>query len=188
MNPMARAEREHEHERQIARAVAALVLVGGKPTDDGWWTLRRLDGGSGFATKVSVTTWGHVVIVGDAVDIVFRGADPRCTPVARLRWMADACSDYLSGKCLTHDEDFDHQVAISDINYYLAEEDDSERKAAIEEIRAHVAHICAFEDLASKWALLGFERWPGQCVDLDIITARALVRRLVTLLSSEVPL
>lgn len=188
MNPMTRAEREHEHERQIARAVAALVLVGGKPTDDGWWTLRRPDGGSEFATKVSVTSWGHIAIVGDAVDIVFRGADPRCTPIARLRWLAEADSDYISGKCLTHDEAFDRRVAISDIDSYLAEEDGSERKAAIEEIRASVADLCAFEDLAGKWASLGFERWPGQCVDIDIITARALVRRLVTLLSSEVPL
>jgi hypothetical protein len=181
---MTRADREREHERQIANAVAALVLVGGKPTDDGWWTLRRPDGSSEFATKVSVTSWGHIAIVGDAVDIVFRGADPRCTPIARLRWLAEAYSDYLSSKCLTHDDDLDHRVAISDIDSYLAEEDDSERKAALEEIRAHVAHICAFEDLASEWASLGFERWPGQCVDLDIITARALVRRLVTLLES----
>lgn len=184
MKPVTRQEREKRHEADIRKMVDDLQLVASKAHYDGWYTLRRPDGSSVFATKVSLTNWGHIVLVGDAVDIVFRGGDPMCTQLARLRWLAESDSDYLARKCIDREDTFDAAVAIGDIDSRIAEEDDEERKEALSSIREHVADHGPFEEVADEWRELGFENWPGECHHRDIITARALVRRLVALLEA----
>lgn len=95
MNGMTTKEYETRMESYFSDGVEKLIFMHeGQLAPDGWWTLRQNRVSSYYATKVSCTEWGHVVMVGDIVDIVIRGSEEK----AMIRWLASSDLSYLASK------------------------------------------------------------------------------------------
>lgn len=185
LKPMTREEREAALEAASAEMVAAIELVGAQPNEDGWFTMWQFC--TPVVVKVSVTAIGHVVVVGSrTVDVneVFL-FEPQADRLALLRRMASMQPDVLGFHCLTCEDDWRPEVAISDLDGFIADHYYAKKSARLLRIRDKLSDGCMRSDVSRELDALELdEDEPGKCVNERIITARAIVRRIVELLEA----
>jgi hypothetical protein len=183
-------EYEQQVEQEMSVGTNKLVFMnGGQVANDGWWTLRQDPRSSNYATKVKCTEWGHVVMVGDIVDIVLRGR-PMDSQEA-IRWIATSDLSYLASKCQIREQAYEYskQVAVNSIKSHLDDEREIDPDDDIVDSLTTVLLIVRNGETRSFpreaedlwYGELQMERCPGEVPSRAVITARLIARRMLVL-------